>query len=126
MLTDKLNIVIARAPKYARHKRKAAAVPTRIVVGGSKVADMSEAEMQQRHDAADRLWQERAVRAAVRKILPAVIGTLSTLCLLALMGCAGTGPGGPRSGPGITYCCCAGPRCDMPPVPAALGWSSNS
>jgi len=58
MLTDKPNIVIAHAPKYARRKRKAAAVPTRIVVGPSKVADISEAERRAAGDAADRLWQE--------------------------------------------------------------------
>jgi len=58
MLTDKPNIVIAHAPKRTRRERKAAAVPTRIVVGPSKVADMSEAEHQQAGDAADRLWQE--------------------------------------------------------------------
>jgi hypothetical protein len=68
---------------------------------------------------------EACGEAAVRKMLPAVFGAISALCLLALMGCEGTGTGGPTSGPGITYCCCAGPRCDMPPVPAALGWSNS-
>jgi len=64
VLTDKPNIVIAHAPKYARRKRKGAAVPMRIVVGG-KVADMSEAETQQRDEAADRLWQE--IKQAVNR-----------------------------------------------------------
>jgi hypothetical protein len=36
----------------------------RIVVGG-KVADMSEAETQQRDEAADRLWQE--IKQAVNR-----------------------------------------------------------
>jgi hypothetical protein len=65
MLTDNPNIVIAHAPKYTRRKRKASAVPTRIVVGASKVADVSEAEQQAASDVADRLWQE--IKRAVAK-----------------------------------------------------------
>jgi hypothetical protein len=67
MLTDKPNIVMAHAPKYTRRKRKAAAVPTRIVVGGgSKVAELSRAEQQAAGEAADRLWQE--IKQAANKV----------------------------------------------------------
>jgi hypothetical protein len=65
MLTDKPNIVIAHPPKRIRHKRKGAAVPTRIVVGASKVRDESEAAHQQAGEPADRLWQE--IKRAVAK-----------------------------------------------------------
>ena len=68
MLTDKPNIVIAHAPKYTRHKRKTAlAVPTRVVGGGSKVAELSETERDQRADAADLLFQEIKPAVAVQR-----------------------------------------------------------
>jgi len=57
MLTDKPNIVIAHAPKRNRTKRQAATVPARIV-DHRKAEDVSEDEMRQRGEAADRLWQE--------------------------------------------------------------------
>jgi hypothetical protein len=64
MLTDKPNIVIAHAPKRNRAKPKPAAVPAHIVVDHRKGPDLTEEELRQRGDAADRLFQQIKRRAA--------------------------------------------------------------
>ena len=63
MLTDKPNIVIAHAPKRNRTKPKPAAVPARTVVDHRKGAELSEDELRQRGEAADRLWRAMNRRA---------------------------------------------------------------
>jgi len=67
MLTDKPNIVIARAPKRNRGKPKGAAVPARTVVDNRKVDDVSEDQLRQRGEAADPLWQEIKRRVAKQR-----------------------------------------------------------
>lgn len=69
-LGDKPNIVIAKPPKYTRRKRKASAVPARIVVDHGKVADVSEDEHRRRVEATDRLWQEIKRSVAEKRRTP--------------------------------------------------------
>jgi len=65
MLTDKPNIVIAKAPRQIRRKPKAVALASVIV--DKRGPSMSAEDLQARGDAADRLFQEIKRRVAEQR-----------------------------------------------------------